>query len=181
MLSFPNSGGGRPWARLDARTGMLLVSAPDGGKEAVNLKGKVISVDIANAEQGWLCVSAAGADWQPITGGAWGNPPSAEHKPGVEVDIYSKDAAFGDAPIRSARGNSRGWNTWIGEIAKQAGGIPPGKWPTLKVTDVAVVKVGQGSSVNIGFTMAPIDKWTDGLAAQQEADEAAPEEEEAEF
>ena len=180
MLSFPNSGGGRPWARLDARTGMLLVSGADG-KEAMNLKGKVLSVDIASAEQGWLCVSAAGADWVPITDGAWGNPPTADHKPGVEADLYCKDAAFGDAPIRSARGNSRGWNNWIGEIAKQAGEIPYGKWPTLKVTDVAVVKVGQGSSVNISFTMASVDKWLDGSTAQREADEAAPAEEEAEF
>ena len=42
MLSFPQSSSGRPWARLDARTGLMFISSPEGDKLPVDLKGKAL-------------------------------------------------------------------------------------------------------------------------------------------
>lgn len=150
---------GKPWARLDARTGMLVISAPDGNKKMVDLSGKVIGLNTLNATQGWLKVDASGADWQPVPRDQWGVPPSAEHKAGVEVELYCNDPAFGDAPVRVARGNSRGWTAFIGGVVQQAGAIPAGTWPTIKVNAVKVIKIGQGSSITVDFAMAPKEKW----------------------
>ena len=165
MLNFPQQASGKPWARLDARTGILFVSSADGEKTPVDMKGKVFGLDIANATQGWLMVGAAGVDWQEVNG-TWGNPPSPDHKPGVDVTIYSKDASFGDAPFRSARGNSRAWTQFVADVAKKAGAIPAGKLATLKVDAVKTIKVGQGTSVQIDFTLAPKEKW---FSAEEEA------------
>ena len=67
-----------------------------------------------------------------------------------------------DAPIRTSRGNSRGWNTFINDVKNRAekdGPITADKWPTIRIDAVNVVKVGQGSSVDFSFTLAPRDKW----------------------
>ena len=161
MLNFPastNSSG--PWARLDSRTGIMFISTSDGDKQALDLKGKVLSLDIAGSTSGWLSVGPNGVDWQPVAE-SWGNPPSADHKVGVELKLYSaKD--FGDAPIRTSRGNSRGWNTFINDVKNRAekdGPITADKWPTIRIDAVNLVKVGQGSSVDFSFTLAPRDKW----------------------
>ena len=150
---------GKPWARLDARTGMLVISAPDGNKKMVDLSGKVIGLNTLNATQGWLKVDASGADWQPVPRDQWGVPPSPEHKAGVEVELYCNDPAFGDAPVRVARGNSRGWTAFIAGVVQQAGAVPVGTWPTIKVSAVKVIKIGQGSSIAVDFAMAPKEKW----------------------
>lgn len=174
-MQFPNQSTGRPWARLDARTGMMFVSGPDG-KAPVDLKGKIMSVNIAGAQQGWLAVTAAGADFQPIIDGKWGNPPSPDHKPGVDVELYCKDAAFGDAPVRVSRGNSKGWTGFIAGVSQKAGDIPAGKWPTIRIDGVKVVKIGQGSSINVEFTVAPTEKWAAeaDIRAAADAARAAP-------
>jgi hypothetical protein len=170
MLNFPQQASGKPWARLDARTGILFVSSADGEKSPVDMKGKYFGLDIANAKQGWLMVGTAGVDWQEVDG-AWGNPPSPEHKPGVDVTIYCKDAAFGDAHFRSARGNSRAWTQFVADVAKKAGAIPAGKLATLRVDAVKTIKIGQGTSIQIEFTLAPKEKWY----AAEEASSPAPE------
>jgi hypothetical protein len=176
MLKFPNSNNNSgPWARLDARTGILFISSSDGDKQAVDLKNKVIALDIQNATQGWLAVDAAGADWHPVNG-AWGNPPSENHKPGVDLRIYSA-TAFGDSPIRAMRGNSRGFTGFISEVeervlaALDGNQAPAGTWPTIKINAVTVVKAGQGSTISVGFTLAPIDKWAspEGASAPAKA------------
>ena len=171
MLNFPastNSSG--PWARLDSRTGIMFISTSDGDKQALDLKGKVLSLDIAGSTSGWLSVGPTGVDWQPVAE-TWGNPPSADHKVGVELKLYSaKD--FGDAPIRTSRGNSRGWNTFVAEVkdrAEKEGPLPLDKWPTIRIDAVNVVKVGVGSSVDLTFTLAPRDKWINPLAVANEA------------
>lgn len=171
MLNFPastNSSG--PWARLDSRTGIMFISTSDGDKKALDLKGKVLSLDIAGSTSGWLSVGPNGVDWQPVAE-SWGNPPSPDHKVGVELKLYSaKD--FGDAPIRTSRGNSRGWNTFINDVknrAEKEGPLPTDKWPTIRIDAVNVVKVGQGSSVDFAFTLAPRDKWVSPGAGVTEA------------
>lgn len=151
--------GGKAWARLDARTGMLVLSTPDGSKKMMDLSGKTIALDTLAATQGWLRVDASGADWQPVPRDQWGVPPSAEHKAGVQADIYCNDSAFGDALIRVARGNSKGWCAFVGGVVQQAGSVPAGTWPTLRINKVNVVKVGQGSSIQVDFTLAPKEKW----------------------
>jgi hypothetical protein len=150
---------GKPWARLDARTGLLVISGPDGNKKMIDLSGKVISLNTLNATQGWLKVDASGADWQPVPRDQWGVPPSPDHKAGVEVELYCNDPAFGDAPVRVARGNSKGWTAFVGGVVQQAGAVPAGTWPTIKVNAVKVIKIGQGSSITVDFAVAPKEKW----------------------
>ncbi len=65
-LNFP-SNAGRPYCRLDGRTGAFALSVPDGDPEIVEMKGKLLDLDIAGAEQGWLRLDANGADWQPLS------------------------------------------------------------------------------------------------------------------
>lgn len=181
-MQFPNSGGsGRPYARFDARTGMLFVSSPDGDRTPIDLKGKVLGIDLAQAVQGWLHVAQGATDWRPLTApDQWGSPPSPDHKPGVEVDLVSKDPAFGDAPTRSCRGNSRAWTGFVADVASKVGEIPEGKIPVIRIDNVKLVKVGAGTSVNIEFTVAPREKWivrdahADAAAAQAAPKKAAP-------
>ena len=171
VMSFPNSGNnGRPWARLDARTGIMFLSSADGEKTSCDLKGKVLALDIANATQGWLAVTAAGAAWSPIEDGVWGGAPTEDHKPGVDIDIWCKD--FGDVKLRTSRGNSRGWNNFIQAVAEKAGEVGGDSWPTIKITAVKVVKVGQGTSIDVEFLMAPPEKWVKETAIRADDDEA---------
>ena len=171
VMSFPNSGNnGRPWARLDARTGIMFLSSADGEKTPCDLKGKVVALDIANATQGWLAVTAAGAAWTPIDDGVWGTAPSEDHKPGVDIDIWCKD--FGDVKLRTSRGNSRGWNGFIQAVAEKAGEVGGDAWPTIKITAVKVVKVGQGSSIDVEFLVAPPEKWVKDSVIRADEPEA---------
>jgi len=169
MLDFSvTSASTGPWARIDGRTGIMVINGNDGEKTFLDLKGKVLSLDILNSTSGWLFIGPSGADWQPVEG-AWGNPPTGDHRQGVSVKMYSaKD--FGDAPIRTGRGNSRAWNSWIAEVKNRAlkdGPLPTDKWVTLRVDAVTPVKLGQGSSIDFAFTLAPRDKWAspEGSAA----------------
>jgi hypothetical protein len=165
---------GKPWARLDARTGLLVISGPDGNKKMVDLSGKVLSLNTLNgATQGWLRVDASGADWQPVPRDQWGVPPSPEHKPGVEVELYCNDPAFGDSPVRVARGNSKGWTSFVAGVVQQAGAVPAGTWPTIKINAVKIVKIGQGSSITVDFAMAPKEKWVKDSDIQRPAVTAA--------
>ena len=184
MLSFPQSSSGRPWARLDARTGLMFISSPEGDKLPVDLKGKAIGFDIANAKQGWLAVGTAGADWQDLPdNGGWGNPPSAEHKPAVDIDIWCNDPAFGDAKLRTSRGNSRAFTQLVQEIGKKvsdvAGGAEAAKRaiPLVRIDAVRIVKVGQGTSVSFDITLAQIANWVPraGIAEAPAASAASPE------
>jgi hypothetical protein len=174
-MHFPgqSTGGGKPWARLDARTGLLVISGPDGSKKMVDLSGKVLSLNTLSALQGWLRVDASGADWQPVPRDQWGVPPSPEHKAGVEVELYCNDPAFGDAPVRVARGNSKGWTAFIAGVVQQAGAVPAGTWPTIKVNTVKVIKIGQGTSIQVDFVVAPKEKWVKDADIQRPAVTAA--------
>ena len=182
MLSFPQSSSGRPWARLDARTGLMFISSPEGDKLPVDLKGKALGFDIANAKQGWLSVGTAGADWQDLPdGGGWGNPPSADHKPAVDIDIWCNDPAFGDAKLRTSRGNSRAFTQLVQEIAKKVGDVQGGAeaskraLPLIRIDAVRIVKVGQGTSVSFDFTLAQIANWVPRAgAAEVTPNSAAP-------
>ena len=182
MLSFPQSSSGRPWARLDARTGLMYISSPEGDKLPVDLKGKALGFDIANAKQGWLAVGTAGADWQDLPeGGGWGNPPSADHKPAVDIDIWCNDPAFGDAKLRTSRGNSRAFTQLVQEIAKKVGDVQGGSeaakraLPLIRIDAVRIVKVGQGTSVSFDFTLAQIANWVPRAgAAEVTPNSAAP-------
>jgi hypothetical protein len=180
MLSFPQSSSGRPWARLDARTGLMFISSPEGDKVPVDLKGKALGFDIANAKQGWLAVGTAGADWQDLPeGGGWGNPPSTDHKPAVDIDIWCKDPAFGDAPLRTSRGNSRAFTQLVQEIAKKVGDVQGGAeaskraLPLIRIDAVRIVKVGQGTSVSFDFTLAQIANWVPRVGVAETAAPAA--------
>lgn len=180
MLSFPQSSSGRPWARLDARTGLMFISSPEGDKLPVDLKGKALGFDIANAKQGWLAVGTAGADWQDLPeGGGWGNPPSADHKPAVDIDIWCNDPAFGDAKLRTSRGNSRAFTQLVQEIAKKVGDVQGGAeaskraLPLIRIDAVRIVKVGQGTSVSFDFTLAQIANWVPRAGVAAEAPSAA--------
>ena len=179
MLNFSNSGkASGPWARLDGRTGQMIISSPDGERQTVTLTGKVLAFNFCAAVQGWLLIKAASADWQPIEDGNFGNPPSGDHKKGVELPIYSA-TAFGDQPVRVARGNSVAWNGFIKEIYERSkavvenGEAPANRWPTIKVNSVTIVKIGKGSSVAFDFTLAPVEKWASPEVASAPA-KAAP-------
>ena len=156
---FPTSTGGKPWVRLDSRTGIMTVSGADGGTK-FDPKGKTMAFDIARARQGWLAISATGlVDWVDVVGDAYGNPPTADHKAAIELDVYSTMPEFSDMQVRSMRGNSQGFCNFILAIAAKAGDVPDELWPVVKITTVRTIKVGAGSTISIDFDMAPREKW----------------------
>jgi len=174
-MHFPNSGSGRPYVRIDGRSGAFSVSVPDGDPEIVEMHGKKLDLDLANAEQGWLKISKDGTDWQALeTLDDWaGTPkPSADHNPGVCIDVMCAD--WPEPKVRELRGSSRAITGWIGRIALAAGDVPEGKVIRIRVTDAKVLTFGKGSSVDIGFEIAPREMWPDVAAFDAHRGDDAP-------
>jgi len=169
MLTFPNSGSGRPYISLDARTGMWKISTANG-PEMVDLKGKTMALDVANAVQGWLHVGPSGADWQPIERGQWGNAPSADHKPGVALTVVIENE------VRELRGNSKALTGFIAAIAREVGSqaAADGPLPLIRIEGSKVVKIGQGTSVDVQYKLAPAAKWVDRSVLHADGADPAP-------
>jgi hypothetical protein len=51
-MNFPSNGSGRPYVRIDGRTGDFALSCPDGDPEVVEMKNRLVDIDIAGADQG---------------------------------------------------------------------------------------------------------------------------------
>ena len=160
-MHFPTNGTGRPFVRIDGRSGGFALSVPDGGDlEIVEMRDKLLDLDLAHAEQGWLRLSTDGADWSPLeTLDDWiGTPrPSADHAPGVCIDVMSID--WPEPQVRQLRGSSRAITGFIARIAEAAGAVPDGKAVRVRLTGARVVKIGKGTSAEIDFEIAPRDKW----------------------
>ena len=158
-MQFPNSGG-RPYLKLDARDGKFFASEPGADEpQEVNLVGKVLGMDVEMAQQGWLMVSGAGADWKPLAEpDDWvGTPkPGPDYKPAVDVNVISKEFEG----IRSFRGNSKALTSFVASVHSEAGdNLGNGKIATIKIKRLKSIKVGQGSSIDVEFDMAPASKW----------------------
>ncbi len=160
-MIFPNTGTGRPFVRIDGRSGNFLLSVPDGGDpEIVEMKNRLLDLDLAGAEQGWLRLSTEGADWVALdTIDDWDNPPqpSADHAPGVCIDLMCAD--WPDPKVRQLRGSSRAITRFIAGVAEAAGDVPDGKAVRIRLNGARVRKFGKGSSAEINFDIAPRDRW----------------------
>ena len=97
-MHFPKmKGDGRPWINLDGQAGVFRVSNPEGENEIIDAKGLIFGLDLHNATQGWLALGKGLRDWQPLDAeDDWGDQPSPDHKPGIELDLICQDKAFGD-------------------------------------------------------------------------------------
>ena len=174
-MRFPSSGSGKPYCRIDGRTGSFALSVPDGDPEIVEMGGKLLDLDISGAEQGWLRLSSDGADWIPIeTLDNWLNPPrpSADHNPGIKIDLMCAD--WPEPKVRELRGSSRAITGFIARIAEAAGAVPDGKAVRIRLTGARVVKIGKGTSAEIGFQIAPADRWPDVAAFGEHRGDDAP-------
>ena len=175
-MHFPNSGSGRPFVRIDGRSGGFALSVPDGGDlEIVEMKNRLLDLDLAGASQGWLRLSTEGADWVALeTLDDWaGTPrPSADHAPGVCIDVMSTD--WPEPQVRQLRGSSRAITGFIARIALAAGGVPAGKAVRIRITGAKVMKFGKGTSAEIGFEIAPQEKWPDVAAFDDHRGDDAP-------
>ncbi len=162
-MQFPTSGTGRPFVRVDGRSGGFALSVPDGGDpEIIEMHGKLLDLDLAGAEQGWLKLSTDGADWQPLeTIDDWiGTPrPSGDHNPGVCIDM--KCDAWADPKVRELRGSSRCITGFIARVAEAAGTVPEGAVVRIRLAGASVKKIGKGTSAQINFDIAPKAKWPD--------------------
>ncbi len=160
-MKFPTNGTGRPFVRIDGRSGGFALSCPEGGDpEIVEMHGKVLDLDLANADQGWLKISKDGTDWLALeTLDDWDGTakPSADHAPGVRVDLMC--AAWPEPQVRQLRGSSRAITGFIARIAEAAGTVPEGKAVRIRLTGARVVNIGKGTSAEINFEIAPKDKW----------------------
>ncbi len=161
-MQFPSSGTGRPYIRLDARTATFKASCVDSEAVPVDLIDKIVDLDLANAEQGWLKVDPHGADFVPLAKrDDWnGTPsPSPEHSPAVSLELRSE--AWDDPPVRELRGGSRAITSFVASVAKEAGDIPNGKAVRVRILAVDIVKFVRGTSTEIRFEIAPKSKWPD--------------------
>ena len=175
-MFFPNSGSGRPFVRIDGRSGAFALSVPEGGDpEIVEMHGKLLDLDIAVAAQGWLRLSSDGADWQPLeTLDDWkGTPrPSADHAPGIKIDVMSAD--WLEPKVRELRASSRAVTGFVARVALEAGDVPDGKAVRVRITGAKMLKFGKGSSVDLSFEIAPRDRWPDVAAFDEHrGDDAA--------
>jgi hypothetical protein len=160
-MKFPTSSG-QPYLKIDGRTGAFSLSCPDGDPEVFDMSGKLLDLDLNGANQGWLKLDVGVADWVPLaTRGEWEDTPqpSADHKSGVSIDVMGRD--WPDPKLRQLRGSSRAITKFIARIAEAAGDIPNGKAVRVRITGAKAIKCGKGSSVDIGFEMAPRDAWPD--------------------
>ena len=144
------------------------------------MKDQLLDLDLEAAEQGWLRLDQSGADWVPLTArDAWAATPrpSADHNPGVCIDVMSTD--WPEPQVRELRGSSRAITGFIARIAEAAGAVPTDKAVRVRLTGARVKKIGKGTSAEIGFEIAPRDKWPDVAAFDEHRDapdtpEAAP-------
>ncbi len=175
-MQFPSSGTGRPFVRIDGRSGSFALSVPDGGDlEIVEMRDKLLDLDLAGAEQGWLRLSTDGADWVALeTLDDWaGTPrPSADHAPGVCIDVMSAD--WPEPQVRQLRGSSRAITGFIARIAEAAGKVPDGRAVRVRITGASVKKIGKGTSAEIGFEIAPRDKWPAAATFDEHRDAPEP-------
>ena len=161
-MKFPNTGDGRPYVRIDGRTGAFALSNPEGPPTVFDVTGKLLAFDYETAQQGHLRVDQAGADWVPLNAlNEWTNPPapSVEHKPGVRIDVFCKE--WPDPKVRELRGNSHAVTGLISGILEKAGDKVSGKAILARMNAAQVVKVGRGSTVKFDFEIAPSDRWPD--------------------
>jgi len=176
MLTFPNSGGGKPFIRLDGRTGTFSLSSPDGeAPDVFPMREKVLVADIKRAEQGWLKLKD-GVDWQLLDdANDWGNPPSPDHNAAVQVDVYCAD--WPEPQVRQLRGSSRAVVGFVTRLDAAALDAPEGKAIAVKIGGTRIAKMGKGSTAEVAFDVAPRDKWPDRAIFDEVAeadDDAAP-------
>ena len=83
--------------------------------------------------------------------------PSADHNAGIRIDLMCAD--WDEPRVRELRGSSRAITGFIARVALAAGDVPVGKAVRVRITGAKVLKFGKGSSVDLGFEIAPRDKW----------------------
>ncbi len=162
-MHFPRpKGDGRPWIGLDAQAGVFRISTPEGEQEVIDAKNLKFGLDLHNAQQGWLALGKGFRDWLPLSAeDEWGEPPSTEHRPGIELDLICRDKVFGDAQVRVFNGASLAVTNFIGAVAEAVNGNldDAEAIPTIRIKDIKKRIIGKGSSVTIDFDVAPPDKW----------------------
>ena len=162
-MQFPGSGGDKPFCRVDGRSGQFLLSIPEGGApETVEMRGKILDLDLIGARQGWLRLDANGADFVALAviDGWAGTPrPSPDHKPAVELSVFCAD--WPEPRARQLRASSRCVTDFIARVSEAAGSVPADRAVRVRITGARVVKVGKGSSADIEFNIAPPAKWPD--------------------
>ena len=179
-MYFPSNGSGKPYCRIDGRSGTFALSTAEGDPEVVEMRGQLLDVDMSRARQGWLAFSAAGADFVALeTRDAWsGTPkPSPDHAPAVELDVSSP--GWPEPRVRQLRASSRCVTSFVARIAEAAGEVPEDRAVRVRITGATVVKFGKGSSADITFNVAPREKWPprdvfDAEPVAAEAPKAAP-------
>lgn len=162
-MIFPKlKGDGRPWISLDGQAGCFKLSTPDSDKAVIDAKGLKFGLDLHNATQGWLALGKGLRDWQPLAHeDDWGEPPTPEHRPGIELDLICQNEVFGDEPVRVFNGASLAVTNFVTAVSDAVNGSlnDTDAIPTIRVKDIKKHTIGKGSSVTVDFDVAPLDKW----------------------
>lgn len=166
-MKFPNTTG-KPYVKIDGRTGAFSLSCPDGDPEIFDMSGRLLDLDLNGAVQGWLKLDVGGADWMPLDEhDGWSSTPrpSTDHMPGVSIDLMCRD--WPDPKVRQLRGSSKAITGFIANVALGASDVPIGKAVRIRMRGAKVVKFGKGSSVNLTFEVAPMSHWPDSADFDQ--------------
>jgi hypothetical protein len=171
MLNFSKSGGGRPFVRLDGRNGMFSLSSSEGtDPELFVMKDQILVADIKRATQGWLKLQG-GCDWAPLEDPTdWGRQPSPDHAQAVAVDFFC--AAWPAPQIRQFRGLSKAVTGFVARLNEAAADAPDTKAIAVKIGASRITKIGQGTSAEVDFDVAPLGKWPDRRLFDDDYDEA---------
>ncbi len=77
--------------------------------------------------------------------------------------------------VRELRASSRAVTGFIARVALAAGDVPEGKAVRIRITGAKAVRLGKGSSVDIGFEVAPQTAWPEVTAFDEHREPPDPE------
>jgi hypothetical protein len=99
--------------------------------------------------------------------------PSPDHSAAVDINLHCPDWPL--PRVRQLRGSSRCITNFIAGVAEAAGEVPDDRVVRIRITGARVVKIGKGTSAEIGFEVAPREKWPDRADFDDDDDGSATE------
>jgi len=166
MLNLSSNGGGS-YIRFMAQTRQWENSS----KESITLPPMVMDMD--SVRTGWLLLGIGQRDWvEDESVGKKGKQPSADHKRGFSVKLFSKPTGVVEW-CASGVGVTKGFEAIYNACDAQAD-HNPGKVPVINYEGATAIKIGAGNTAIPNFKLKnwvnrPAALDADGEAVYEEA------------
>lgn len=157
LYTPPSSGDFVPYVKYNAKAGRWYVKK-DGAE--VEVEKPVFVADFANIKKAWMFFmegQAPNIEYFPTLEGNL-EQPSTDHKLGLSVQLFSKEAFGGVVKLESSSSNTCSALSDLYEIYSTSKESEAGKLPVVKVTGTEAVKGAFGTNFKPTFE---IEKWVD--------------------